>query len=317
VPEWHGQLRGAAPVAEEKFMPQVALLTVHGMGATPPDYAATLFRGLRANPGVLPPDVDFRSVFYQDILKPNEEAVWTRAITHAPLHYAELRRFLLFGFGDAAGLENRKEIDGSAYEMAQAAIATQLLDAFAWAPDTALVFLAHSLGGQVLSSYLYDAQKAGAGAPVGAGIWKDIDAWSLRALRRRLDDAELRFLSGASCSALVTTGCNIPIFVASHRQMDIKPIAPLRPDFTWVNLYDLNDPLGWPLQPLSPGYAALVDDRVVNAGGGVLDWLLKSWNPWSHTAYWDAPAVLDVLAGLLRRAAGRDAFPDLPELRGP
>jgi len=277
-------------------MPHVSLIAVHGMGATPPDYARHLFQKLGPRMAALDRDVDFRAVFYQDILKPNQEAVWARLATHAHLRYADLRRFLLFGFGDAAGLENRKEIDGSVYELAQAAIARQLLDAYAWTPDPAIVLLAHSLGGQVVSSYLYDAQKAQAGGPVVAGIWKDIDAWSLRALGRLLTDGEKRFLAGGTCTALVTTGCNIPIFVAAHRQMDIRPIAAPTPAFRWINLYDTDDALGWPLQPLSPGYDALVEDRVINAGKGITDWLLKSWNPLSHTAYWDDPQVHAVLA---------------------
>jgi hypothetical protein len=281
-------------------MPQAALLTVHGMGEIPREYAEQVFHKLRARLADVMDRIDFRSVYYQDILKPNQETVWAKVDTATKLHYDDLRRFLLFGFGDAAGLENRKEIDGSVYELAQAAIARQLLGVYKHGEDTAIVFLAQSLGGQVLSSYIYDAQKALAGGMVGAGIWKDVDAWSLRTLGHRLTDDERRFLAGGTCAAFVTTGCNIPIFVAAHRTMDIKPIARPTPRFEWINIYDPDDALGWPLQPLSPGYAALVDDRPVNAGQGMVNWILKSWNPWSHSAYWDDVQVLEPLAQLLR-----------------
>jgi hypothetical protein len=283
-------------------MPNAALITIHGMGATPRDYALGLFARTRTMLAGDADLVDCHAVYYQDILKPNQEAVWARLDNDQGLRYAELRRFLLFGFGDAAGLENRKEIDGSVYELAQAAIARALLDAYRHAPDAAVVFLAQSLGCQVLSSYVYDAQKAFAGRSVIAGIWKDVDAWSLRAFGRLLNDGELRFLACANCTAFLTTGCNIPIFVAAHKELDIKPIAPPTPDFHWVNLYDPDDALGWPLQPLSPGYAALVEDRAINAGHGLFEVLLKSWNPWSHTAYWDDTTVLAVLESLLRSA---------------
>ncbi len=282
-------------------MPSAALIAVHGMGETPRDYAAKTFQLLGERLADIAARIDFRSVYYQDILKPNQETVWARIDGAAKIHYDDLRRFLLFGFGDAAGLENRKEIDGSVYELAQAAIARQLLGVHKFAPDSAVVFLAHSLGCQVLSSYVYDAQKALAGGTVQAGIWKDIDAWSERALGHRLDDRERRFLAGATCAAFVTTGCNIPIFVAAHRQMDIKPIARPTPAFAWINLYDPDDALGWPLQPLSAGYQALVQDRVINAGQGMVSWILKSWNPWSHSAYWDDAQVLDTLSATLRR----------------
>jgi hypothetical protein len=281
-------------------MSQTALLTVHGMGETQRDYAETLFEAVAGRLGGLASQVDFRSVYYQDILKPNQETVWARVGETTHLRYADLRRFLLFGFGDAAGLENRKEIDGSVYELAQEAIARQLLGVARHDPSTSIVFLAQSLGGQVLSSYIYDAQKALSGGRVGAGIWKDVDAWALRALGERLTEPEKRFLAGATCASFVTTGCNIPIFCAAHKQMDIKPIARPTERFEWINLYDPDDALGWPLQPLSPGYAALVDDRPINAGQGVVTWILKSWNPLSHTAYWGDGQVLDVLTQRLR-----------------
>ena len=285
-------------------MPQVALITVHGMGETPREYAEQVFHNLHTRLADIAGWVDFRSVYYQDILKPNQETVWARIGAGARLHYDDLRRFLLFGFGDAAGLENRKEIDGSVYELAQEAIARQLLGVYRQVPGCVLVFLAQSLGCQVLSSYIYDAQKALGGGPVHAGIWKDVDAWAQRALGYRLTTDEKRFLAGATCAAFVTTGCNIPIFVAAHKQMDIKPIARPTPHFEWINIYDPDDALGWPLQPLSPGYAALVQDRAINAGQGMVNWILKSWNPWSHAAYWDDRQVLDPLAALIRRHAG-------------
>jgi hypothetical protein len=125
--------------------------------------------------GPLAGQVDFRSIYYQDILKPNQETVWARVSDDTRLHYADLRRFLLFGFGDAAGLENRKEIDGSVYELAQAAIARQLLGVARHDPSTRVVFLAQSLGGQVQ-----------------AGVWKDVDAWAMRALGARLSDSDRR-----------------------------------------------------------------------------------------------------------------------------
>ena len=284
-------------------MPQVALLTIHGIGETPLDYAAPMFDALSTRLPALQAWVSFHSVYYQGILKPNQELVWARLDGATKLHYDELRRFLLFGIGDAAGLENRKEIDGSVYELAQDAIARQLLEACQHGLDTAVVFLAQSLGAQVLSSYIYDAQKAAAGGPVGAGIWKDIDAWSQRALGRQLLDAEKRFIGGATCTAFLSTGCNIPIFVAAHKQMDIKPIAPPTPRFRWLNIYDPDDALGWPLQPLSPGYAVLVEDRAINAGQGMVRWILESWNPLSHLAYWTDEKVVAPLTDMLHRAA--------------
>jgi len=284
-------------------MTQVALIAVHGMGETPPDYADSLMAQLRTRLGPLAPQVVMRAVYYHSILYDNQRLVWERTAAAGQVRYDALRKFVLYGLGDAAGLENRKEIPGSVYELAQGEIASTLLSAHAVRPNMPVVFVAQSLGCQVLSSYIYDAQKASAGKPVGAGIWRNIDAWASNALGRALTASERTFLAGGTCAALVTTGCNIPIFVAAHKEMNIIPIAAPTSLFKWINYYDPDDVLGWPLQPLSNGYRALVEDRAINAGGGARKLLLRSWNPLSHNNYWDDGAVLDAVAGMLRRLA--------------
>ena len=282
-------------------MTQVALITVHGMGETPPEYADALMDSVRARLGALADQAVMRSVYYQKILQDNQALVWDRTKSLSTVRFDELRKFVLYGFGDAAGLENRKEIPGSVYELAQGEIARALMSAHALRPGMPVVFLAQSLGCQVLSSYIYDAQKAAEGRPVGAGIWRNIDAWARQTYRRSLTASERSFLGAGSCAGLVTTGCNIPIFVAAHKEMHIIPIRPPTSLFKWINFYDPDDALGWPLQPLSAGYRTLVEDRVVNANDGVLSMVLKSWNPLSHNLYWRDDTVLDAVTAMLRR----------------
>jgi len=284
-------------------MADVALITVHGMGETLPDYADALLNRLRGQLGALAGQVAMRSVYYQKILQDNQNLVWERTRTQSTVRYADLRKFVLFGFGDAAGLENRKEIPGSVYELAQGEIARTLLSAHAMRPGMPVVFVAQSLGCHVLSSYLYDAQKAAKGLAVGAGIWRNIDAWADATLGRALTASEKTFLRGGTCAALVTTGCNIPIFVAAHKIMHVVPIDRPTTLFKWINFYDPDDVLGWPLRPLLGGYENLVEDRVVNASGGVASLLLRSWNPLAHNSYWDDATVIDTIAAMLRRLA--------------
>jgi hypothetical protein len=282
-------------------MADVALMTVHGMGETPPDYAADLGQRLHTRIGPrFMRQADMRAVYYQDILKPNEREIWRRVAGEGIVRYEHLRKFLLFGFADAAGLENRKEDPGSVYELAQIEIAKTLLDIYSGnGADTPLVLLSHSLGCQVLSSYIYDAQKARNGIPVAAGVWRDIDHWSRTLQGRALTEPEKHFLACGTALGWITTGCNIPIFVAAHKEMAIIPIAAPRPSFKWLNLYDPDDVLGWPLQPLSEGYRMLVEDRAINAGHGVINWLVKSWNPLSHSSYWQDEQVVGELASML------------------
>jgi hypothetical protein len=235
-------------------------------------------------------------VYYQNILQDNEERVWGRVEQKGKVHYDDLRRFLLFGFGDAAGLENRKEFDNSVYEQAQMQIANALLKVHAADPLLPVVFISQSLGCHVLSNYLYDAQKFARGGVVDAGIWKASNPFI-----NGLSAGQRNFLKGDTAMAWVSTGCNIPIFVAAHAQGDIVPIDKPTGQFRWLNIYDPDDALGWPLQPLSDKYDALVEDRAINAGQGIIGTFIKSWNPLAHTEYWTDDDVVKPLASILSK----------------
>lgn len=279
-------------------MPQkIAFITVHGMGSTPPDYDRELRADLSDRLGPRFQQIHHGAVYYQHILEPNERRVWDRV--GAKVRWDELRQFLLYGFADAAGLEAAKEQPNSVYTRAQIEIARELARAYrAVGPQGALVLLAQSLGGQVSSCYFWDALR-----PVGhaaAGIWKDPARYQAQIFEGHpASEAAWAFVAGASLRHLVTTGCNIPIFVAAHAHDQIVPIRPKDPRFRWTNFYDKDDVLGWPLAPLSPAYGELVRDIPINAAGGVLGWITASWNPLSHTQYWRDDELLSPLTQLL------------------
>jgi hypothetical protein len=257
---------------------KLALLTVHGMGETKRDYARSLKERLDAKLRSQMNSVAFCPIYYQEILQPNEAEIWNRSQRTGGLHYDDLRKFFLFGFADAAGLENRKELPASVYEDAQIEIARTMLKARNdMGGDGPVIVIAQSLGCQVFSSYIYDAQKASKGM-ASIGIWRNIDLFSEEITNsvRPLTSEEKSFLAGDTIVGLVTTGCNIPIFVAAHKRMAIIPI-----------------------EPLSDGYAKLVKDHRINAGHGLIKWLV-SWTPMSHGGYWEDDDVLKPLTSLLK-----------------
>jgi len=285
-------------------MTHTALLTLHGMGEIRPGYEAALVQCLKPRLGGSAIDLGVHPVYYQDLLQDNERTVWDRSDRQAPMHYGDLRKVLLFGLADAAGLETGKDEPGSVYELAQLRIAQALFGACkAHGPDQPVVLISQSLGCQVMSNYLYDAQKKlWNGQDVAAGIWRNIDAFAPQIAGRPLTNAERLFLGGRTCRRWITTGCSIPIFVAAHKTMTIRPIQPPpgnSADFKWLNLYDPDDVLGWPLAPLSDTYAQLVQDRPISAGHGLVNWLLKSTTSLSHTAYWTDDDVIEPLAQML------------------
>jgi hypothetical protein len=272
-------------------MPRIALLIVHGMGDTPPDFHEELIAPLRARLQHAWDRVAWRPVYYQPILQRNERAIFEQM--RPAVRWEGLRELMLFGFSDAASLEHKKEEDDKSYYRSQRLI----LDAFDAIFEEAggpipLVIAAESLGCQVISNYIWDAQQA---PHAYAGVWRAPPADPAPGSARD------RFRRCLTLQRLLTTGCNIPVFVAGHR--DIVPIDRTRlgERFRWVNLFDPDDVLGWPLRELSPGYRELVEDVEVNASGGSLIGAIKSLTPGSHTQYWRTGSVLDRIEAELRQ----------------
>ncbi len=266
----------------------LVVIAIHGMGDTPVEFATDLRSGLEDRLGDEAfSQVHFDTVYYQDILQKNQNVMF-RAMRRREIDYIKLRKFLLFGFSDAASLERNASVDGSPYEQAQQKILDTLekcarkLGGY----KKPVIFIAHSLGCQVLSNYIWDAQSSNA----KQGVWKgSTPGQSVAEKFRRLK----------TLSALFTSGCNIPIFLAGFPRENIKPVKTMSGgyDFKWHNYYDQDDVLGWPLQPMSPAYhRAIYRDREINADGGFFGKFTRGWNPLSHNGYWTDKDFLKPLA---------------------
>ena len=268
-------------------MQEVIVLAIHGMGDTEEDFADDLKARLADRLDDAWSKVYFDRIYYQGVFQKNEERVM-EAMSEVPLDSRALRKFVLYGFSDATRLERQAEKTNRPYQQVQSIIRGSLRRAYEFlGGPRPVVLIAQSLGCQVMSNYLWDAQKR---AP-RRGVW--------RAPRTRRGTKLDEFLRLKDLRYFYTTGCNIPIFLAGFPQDDIRAVkvASGGYSFRWKNYYDPDDVLGWPLKPLSPSYAKAVDTDVpVNAGGSLLGHLTHSWNPLSHLRYWQDAEVLEPLA---------------------
>lgn len=270
-------------------MAEVILLVLHGMGDTKRGFAQPLIDGLtdRLQRRAAIADVHVAPVYYQPVFQQEQERLWRDMRALAPIDQTKLRKFVLYGFSDAAALERNAASQGSPYEAVQIVIRDALEAAFTFVGGSRpVVVVAQSLGGQVLSNYLWDAQQ-----PAGAsrGVWRGAAPSGTD-----LDD----FLRLKTMKFLYTTGCNIPIFLGGFAKGDIRPVKHASGgwSFKWKNFYDEDDVLGWPLRPLNAAYARAIDtEEEVNVGS-----VFSSWNPLSHSHYWRDIDVLQPLARDLR-----------------
>lgn len=277
----------------------VAVAVIHGIASSvrkKPQISSVrtfsdgLYRGLRRRLGGKKMDaaIAWREIFWEDILGERQDAYM--AAVAPKVRYDAVRGFFVRSIADAAAFQHKKTALG---EMSEGEDAQYLVEARIRATiadlerdtseGTPLVILAHSFGGTLMSNYIWDAQKGRFDLPTP-------------------------FQQMRTVTRLVTFGCNLPLFSFHRPPEDVYPIAypgdALAPGDQkrpwWVNFYDRDDVLGFPLAPIGPRYLELqksgaLRDEIIGVGG-----LLRSWNPLSHNRYWTDRDFLKPVAAMLR-----------------
>jgi hypothetical protein len=143
------------------------------------------------------------------------------------------------------------------------------------APDKEypLIIMAHSLGCQMISNYIWDVQH---------GV---------------LPVTKTAFEKMQTLAGIITFGNNMPLFTIVYNELipidfpgkSVRSVFPdaTKPDelhkaITWLNFYDPDDVLGYPLKPLSAAYDKTVNADIPMSVGN----LVTMWNHLCHSAYW-------------------------------
>lgn len=278
---------------------KVAVAVIHGIAPqrrTRPaasedlSFSEGLYRKLRRQLGrkVLAEDIVWREIFWADILQDRQERFLRE--TRRSTDFRKIRQFIVKGIADAAAFQPRPVDDNTAYDMVQDRVSETMKDLDAATPDgTPLVILAHSFGGWIISNYVWDIQHRGL-------------------------ECGNDFQSLATTAKFITFGSNIPLFTFAYAPEDVVPIAfpgkALHPGHElggawWLNFYDRDDVLGFPIAPIGPRYQDLADrgelrDVEINAGG-----LFSAWNPLSHERYWTDRDFVRPVADVLKTLIGK------------
>jgi hypothetical protein len=231
---------------------------------------------------------------FQSALVPFGLAALARALPGlGNLHYPALRWVMTDFIGDVVAYQITPG-ERRVYDEIHGKIADTLRElADAAGPDAPLCVVAHSLGTVIGSNYLYDLQAERAGA-------KDLLPHTVHARRKRTP-LEL----GETLAHFYTLGSPLALWALRYPDFG-TPIAVPAPvlgrhhpglEGEWVNFYDQDDLIGYPLRDLGPKYArAVTADVAVRIRG-----LLVSWNPLVHPWYWNDTRVIDPIAAALAR----------------
>ncbi len=248
---------------------ELGILVIHGMGSQKRDYANDMIAELNDRVdrlGKTSGDIAWESVYWADVLEARQIQYWQDSKNDNDLDAVRLRKFMLTAFGDAGAYQVVDSDFNTTYDAIHEIVRTSVKSLYEnglGSQPKPMIILAHSLGGHIISNYIWDAHKAG-------------------------DMTVSPFERMYKVSGIVTFGCNIPFFTFAYE--NVKPIRfphPTLPDHLkarakWLNFFDPDDVLGYPLRSINDAYADTVDeDNAVNVGG-----IFTSWNPLSHGKYW-------------------------------
>jgi hypothetical protein len=290
------------------------VLFIHGIGEEEqgfsrglPDkirevFAATITRLLSKEP---PQDgIAFREAVWSDITQNDQNLLWnllfpdlgskslsiwswlkqpSRWIPRAQ-YWAPAREFVVHYLGDpiayvwSPGINKYKEIHERVLSLINECAQDASCNGATAQKPALLTIVAYSLGSVIASDLFYDVKFKGRPWP-----------------------SEVRFAN------FITMGSPLALYVlrygfekpkaTSALPPFLKPIKMDDPDGLWTNIFDPQDPLGYPLKPLNKAYEqAVFADKVINAGQW---WKVWQWwkqaSPLSHMLYWEDETVAEII----------------------
>ncbi|MBO0350056.1 hypothetical protein J0895_13220 [Phormidium pseudopriestleyi FRX01] len=276
---------------------KIAVAVIHGMGSgdldvdagnlEQPKYFSRLSRQIierfAQQLGISPEEAESRLVFeyiyWAPLLQPEQRELWEK-VKGENLRFEWLRFFFINVLGDTIAYQVTSERDRSLYDGIHGRVAESLRTLAEKAGPTApLCTIAHSLGTVIASNYFYDLQEFT--RTRGSKVLMPESVTS------QMGNTPLE--RGETLTLFYTLGSPIALWSLHQKfdrpiQVPAQQLSTYHPDLVgeWVNFYDPNDIIAYPLKSLSPEYEQVVTtDWPVNVGN-----FLTSWNPLSHVAYW-------------------------------
>jgi len=260
---------------------KLGVLIVHGMGSQPENFADGIIEKLEdkiSDYGLNDNDICWEPVYWAPILSRREAQLWRDISTKNDLHWVDLRKFVINAIGDAIAYQIIPGETNSTYYKIHDIVYESIvnLKAKLGNNDKPIIVIAHSIGSVIMSDYIWDRQKK-----------RDPGRYGYTSFER------METLAG-----FITFGSPIPLYTLAYDPVESIKFPPdtlpahLREKAKWLNFFDVDDVLGWPLKTLSKSYDSCVsEDNEINVGG-----ILTSWNPQCHSKYWKNDDFIEPVA---------------------
>lgn len=223
----------------------------------------------------------FQPIHWSKVLEEREEQLYKKIVQDPKLDYQGFRQFFIHYLGDVIAyqpVESAKHNYERIHETIRENLHILARNAGSHAP---LCVISHSLGSVLASNYFYDLQT------------------------KQMEGTPSALEKGDTLALFYTLGTALPLWSLRYHDFE-RPLnipSPKLPKYyakvkgEWINFYDKDDILGYPLRTINEVYnRAVTEDREVNVGN-----ILTSWNPLCHTSYFTDKDVIDrIVDGLVR-----------------
>jgi hypothetical protein len=281
---------------ESEMMQKIAVAVVHGIGKQDENFAVPLEKKLRKcfarnlrNWGEnLSDQLIIEPVYWQPVLQDKEDILWQNLKLGGILNWRLLRRFMIDFASDAVAYQPSPGMRET-YDQIHKVMAQSLSNLAQKAGEKApLCIIAHSLGTVITSNYIYDLQV------------EFLQKRSIISESVKKTIGETPLEHGETIASLFTMGSPIALWALRYSDFG-SPINIPSPKLEshwsglsggWVNFYNCNDIIGYPMKSINPAYAkAVAEDRSIRVGN-----LLTFWNPGCHTTYWNSRRLVKAMA---------------------
>jgi len=271
---------------------KIAIIILHGVGTPKEDFAADMIKKISEGFGkkLNKENLVFEPVYWSSIFEGEANKLWEKVQKGTDLDYLFLRRFVVDFLADAVAYQPSRATEHHNYDKVHAVLAQSLHTVQRKAGSRApLCVISHSLGSVIASNYFYDVQLK------QKNIGMNTKRFAGQTPLEKGETLSLFYSMGSPLAlwCLRFHDFGLPISVPSPSIKNYYPNI----KGEWLNFYDKDDILAYPLKHLNHHYQkAVTKDVEVNVGG-----LLTNWNPFSHIKYQLDQSVVDyIVDGLVR-----------------
>jgi hypothetical protein len=281
---------------------KIAIAVIHGIGKARPEFAevghpdflsgiAPRLRQAFANElgdrvSDAGSELVFEPVYWADVVQRPQDDLYTRLGINQFSQFFGLRGFIFHSLADSVAYQPTSSSgnDPQIYEGIHRIFANSLkILADNAGKKAPLCIIAHSMGAAIASNFIWDAQKN----------------------RFSADTRDNPLELGQTFSSFYTFGSQVPFWAMRFSNFG-EPIQVPSPQLSvhypeakgeWINFFDRDDLLGYPIKNINDHYrAAVTDEQEVSVG----NWL-TGWNTLSHNGYWKSRQVTRSIGASLAR----------------